>query len=94
MLLSKNDYEKLPRFINHQSARLFFKAHYGRNFAMVGQERRNGLKVYIYHLVHDVHAYLEIKQSPNSSAAPQLEFHNSYQLIEITEYGHVRLADH
>ena len=81
---------ELPLFINHRSARYYFKQKFGIRFVMVDSYVENNVKFYIYHLVLNKKIYI---QSANAirEGSPFLhsEFENSYKVIEISEDGYV-----
>lgn len=85
--LAKTD---IPLFINHNSARYWFKQRYGNRFVMVDTEVKNNVKFYIYHLVYDRDSYI---QSMNAirEKSPFLhhDYLTSFDEIEISEYGYV-----
>lgn len=85
--LSKSDI-KMPLFFNHGSARIWFKNHYGKLFAMVDTKEDDGVKYYIYHIVHDKLTYLKSMNAiREGNKIIQHDFHMSYTELEISEDG-------
>lgn len=81
---------RMPLFINHESARMWFKQQYGSRFVMVDSTIENDVKFYIYHLVHDRKAYVQSMNAiREDSPFIHSDFKNSYEEIEISEYGYV-----
>ena len=92
MLALKKEHseQRLPLFINHDSARYWFKQQYGSRFVMVDSTIENDVKFYIYHLVHDRKAYVQSMNAiREDSPFIHSDFKNSYEEIEISEYGYV-----
>lgn len=81
---------ELPRFINHQSARMWFKERLGSHFVMVDSEVKNSVKFYIYHLVHDKLIYAKsVNAMREGSPFIQSDFQDSFTEIEISEEGFI-----
>lgn len=68
----------LPRFIDHKSARKWFKDRYAEKFVMVDTDVVGDVKYYYYHLVMDREAYLNRRQG--------------YVSFEISERGHIHVV--
>lgn len=81
---------RMPLFINHESARYWFKQQYGSRFVMVDSTIENDVKFYIYHLVHDRMVYLKSMNAiREGSPFNQSKFKDSYTEFEISEKGFV-----
>lgn len=92
MLALKNSEEKLnlPLFINHESARYWFKERFGNRFVMVDSNIENNIKFYTYHLVHDRMTYVKTMNAiREGSPFLQVDFENSFTELEISEEGFV-----
>lgn len=82
--------KRMPLFINHDSARLWFKQEFGHSFVMVDSKIIADVKFYIYHLVHDRMVYLKSMNAiREGSPFIQSEFKDSYTEFEISEEGFV-----
>lgn|SRR5690625_2703460 len=82
--------EIMPRFINHDSARMWFKERLGNHFVMVDSYTTNNVKFYVYHLIRDRLTYLKSMNAiREGSPFVQSDFRNSYEEIEISEHGYV-----
>lgn len=84
----------IPLFINHDSARLWFKQQFGSHFAMVDSTVINDVKFYIYHLVHDKLTYVKSMNAiREGSPFIHHNFKKSYTLIEISEHGYIYIME-
>lgn len=81
---------RMPLFINHESARMWFKREYGSRFVMVNTSVENNIKFYIYHIVHDKIIYLQSMNAiREGSPFVHSDFRNSFDEIEISEEGFI-----
>lgn len=86
--------EKMPLFMNHESARIWFKKEFGKQFVMVDIRIQNGVKFYVYHLVLNKITYVKSMNAIREGIPfVQSEFNNSYIEIEISEEGFVFLNE-
>lgn len=78
----------MPLFINHESARYWFKQRFGELFVMVDSMIENSIKFYVYHLVKDKIAYVQSMNAiRENSPFIHNEFKDSYEEILISEQG-------
>ncbi|WP_096271230.1 hypothetical protein [Paucisalibacillus globulus] len=92
MQITKDDVTQFPCFFNHQSARMWLKSVYGEYIALSHVDYRMETKIYFYHLVQDKTRYLEWKDSKmRLEPVEDSVYRDTYQLIEITETGRLKL---
>ena len=92
LTITREQEDVMPLFLNHKSAREWFKSHYGNRFVMKESSYIDGEKVYFYHLVMNRDAYLKgINKMSEGELIGGLDFIDSYQPIEITEDGMVHV---
>lgn len=92
-MITREIEQTLPLFLNHQSARIYFKKIFGNRFVMVDSFVVDGVKYYSYHLVINKDVYMENRKS---EIMADLEitadnFFNSFQEIEISEDGFIHI---
>ncbi|WP_373896407.1 hypothetical protein [Virgibacillus sp. CBA3643] len=93
MVITREEETRFPTFLNHKSARLWFKEKYGKHFVMVGSEVIDGEKVYFYNLVLDRETYLEGREKLQSGEmVTGFDFINSYQAVEVYENGNIHVV--
>jgi hypothetical protein len=90
LIKANNDLKDLPRFMNHRSARMWFKERIGNRFVMVDTTVINNVKFYIYHLVHDKLTYaMSVNAMREGMPFQQSDFKNSFIELEISEEGYI-----
>lgn len=90
MRISKEDKANFPAFMNHQTARKWFKAKYGNRFVMTHTDMIDGTKIYYYNLVTNKEAYLAGRHHLEDEELSR-EYHNSFQSVEVSEHGQVQV---
>jgi hypothetical protein len=92
--MTKDDIIQFPCFFNHKSARLWLKNVYGEYFVLSHVDYRMNNKIYFYHLVKDRNRYLEWKDAKmRLEPVDESDYRDTYQLIEITETGRLKLRN-
>jgi hypothetical protein len=92
MKITIGEENQLPLFINHKSARTYFKNKFGNLFVMVDTDLINGEKMYLYHLVLDKPTYLDGREKLKRGDIDNCgDYIVSYQDIQIGANGSVKI---
>jgi len=87
------EYDQIPDFNSHEEARTWFKEQFGDDrFLLRVSNRKNGKRIYFYHLVKDPEVYKPYMESFSSQFKHEItnfETFKSYSTIEISEDGEV-----
>lgn len=90
----KKELGKGLRFMNHNSARIYFKEVYGELFMLQGTAVLEGTKTYFYHFITNKEQYIKFyKQISKGYEVDREQFSKYYQEVDVTENGHVTLIE-
>lgn len=91
--ITREEEALLPEFSSWADAKAYFRAHYPDCFLYAGNDGVEGGKIWTYHLLLDYRAYVKgMREMRERGSVSNLNFINSYQLIEIDEQRNVHIV--